>query len=143
LGLGTLFSVLFLAGCPIADGFLSVQGVVYAWVDAPADAEGRIYISEAIPTNIRLLPLEGVYLWVISNVSEADLLSGLPTEQALDISGPDGRVAHSGSAPTGEYHVGIKVALDGYQPATQIVPHRNDGQDSHDFVAILVAESSR
>ncbi len=143
LGLGALFSVLLLFGCPIADGYMSVQGVVYAWVDAPADAESTIYVGEAMPAHITTIPLEGVSLWVFAdNVSEARLLADIPEEYALDVSDADGQVGHSGSAPTGAYQIGIKVAKAGYQSASCIVWHDNNTYITHDIVVVLVSEAS-
>jgi hypothetical protein len=46
---------MFLTGC---DGVVGISGIVYEWVNAPANAESKIYIDQQIPDNIELIPIE-------------------------------------------------------------------------------------
>lgn len=47
---------LFLTAC---DGYLSTDGVVYEWMNAPPDAKGHVYVDEQVPAGRIMLPVSG------------------------------------------------------------------------------------
>jgi hypothetical protein len=139
-----LLSLLVLTGCAIEDGFLTVRGRLYEWVEAPEEAESMIYSRSPIPSHISTLPVEGASLWILLDGDmEEELSQDIPFSQALAISDSDGYVEYSGSAPPGVYPIEIKIGKDGYAPAIAILIHDNNDSPVHDISVLLVRKQGK
>lgn len=129
---------LSLTGCYFGDGALSIRGIVYEWVNPPAGATSKIYV-----TNVTSWQDVEPTLEKESENFRANGIPKLPLEN-VEISAGDkfkttsdlkGEFSESWVAAPGRYTIHIKASKSGYLEVSDRVAH---GDAFHHVVIVLL-----
>lgn len=113
-----------LFGC---DGFISVKGTVYEWIDAPTGSTGDVYVDIEAPDNRFTKPIEGVIVNIyglgpnLKTDSEGTFKGGCTT------------------APT-RFRARVEIEKEGYKSFTGYFQHPNGEDFEHTITVFLVTK---
>lgn len=136
----SILSVLSL-GC---DAFLTMEGTVYGWTDAPKDANSQVYVNEYVswkpPSTLTETVPQGTSLVPLSSAALHFVISadGKPAWDYVRIGDNQGNFSTGPSyypRSKAKYVVSVEVTTPGYRAVTREFGH--NGQ-RHELVIVLV-----
>jgi hypothetical protein len=133
---GTLCATLvclFGAGC---DGVLRINGQV---ISAPGLAESVVYIDEAPPHLVRVVPVTGATVRVVENPDFEPEESALRRQDLT--TDASGRFYYFSVTCPCEFDVGIDAAAEGYKPLSRRFTH--DPERDHTMTIVLAIDEER
>jgi hypothetical protein len=124
--------VLLVTSC---DGYFHAEGIVYEWLDAPADSVGEIYVDLDAPTNRNVNPIPAVDLSFVPIGARTDTEESIWTVKATTDS--EGKFQGGEVVAPGIIMMSITVRKEGYTNLSG--EFQNDGgRGDHKMTIFLV-----